>query len=140
VKTLQGRNDGADDRSFFEPALALYSYFGNLLWGRPQPLYLLADPVDDDPSFSWDEYRGWYEETITAALFVPWVARYEVMPWPDRVFLPGHPMGGGTPGPMAYRKELLAVFRALDAQLPLAPEILQHGVRNAADALLRGPH
>jgi len=130
IKTMLGRYEGREDRSYFEAAWGLYSHFANLVHGLDLPLYLLADPVDDDPSQSWDDYRRWYHETVLASLLFPWVARFEVMPWPDRVFLPGHPMGGGTPGPAAYRRELLAVFQALDR---LGDEVASEGPEGSSD-------
>lgn len=98
---------------FFENAYLLYSSFANLTKGTSLPMYFLIDPVEDDPRYQWEEYHVWYEQCIVACLMFPSVTRYEVMPWPDRIFLPGHRTGGGTPGPAEYRSELMAVGRAL---------------------------
>jgi hypothetical protein len=101
------------DTGFFESAYLLYSSFANLTKGTSLPMYFLIDPVEDDPKYQWEEYHVWYEKCIVACLMFPSVTRYEVMPWPDRIFLPGHRTGGGTPGPAQYRSELMAVGRVL---------------------------
>jgi hypothetical protein len=43
----------------------------------------------------------------------PWMRHFEVMPWPDRVFLPGYTMATGTPGPEDYRRALMNAFAVL---------------------------
>ena len=91
---------------FFESALSLYSTFAELCRGVDgRDMYFLVDPVEDDPNFSWDTYRLRYQMCVAAMLQYPWVDHYEVMPWPDRIYLPGFSMGGGTPGPADYLTE-----------------------------------
>jgi hypothetical protein len=46
-------------------------------------------------------------------LMFPWMNHFEVMPWPDRVFLPGFQMASGTPAPEDYRRTLMCAFAAL---------------------------
>ncbi len=101
------------DEDFFESAYLLYSYFANLTYGTDVPCFMLADPVEDDPQYTWDDYKDWYEKSLVTMLLFPWVDHFELMPWPDRVFLPGHTMGGGSPGPEDYRRTLVSVFEAL---------------------------
>ncbi|MCA9416824.1 MAG: hypothetical protein KC917_11155, partial [Candidatus Omnitrophica bacterium] len=98
---------------FFESAYLLYSYFANLSYGTGVPCFMLADPVEDDPQYQWEDYKDWYEKSLVTMLLFPWADHFEVMPWPDRVFLPGHTMGGGSPGPEPYRRTLVSVFSAL---------------------------
>ena len=101
------------EADFFESAYLLYSYFANLVQGTGLPCYLLADPVEDDPQYSWDDYRNWYAQSLVPMLMFPWMNHFEVMPWPDRVFLPGFQMATGTPAPEDYRRALLCAFAAL---------------------------
>ncbi|MCG3196962.1 MAG: hypothetical protein GHCLOJNM_01443 [bacterium] len=103
------------DRSadFFENAYLMYSYFAHLVKDAGIPCYLLADPVEDDPQYTWEEYRLWYNQCLVALLQFPWMKHFEVMPWPDRVFLPGYHMASGTPGPEEYRRALMIAFAAL---------------------------
>ena len=99
--------------TFFDSAYLLYDYFVNLTLGSSKTLYLLGDPVEDDPSHQWEEYQIWYKECLVAKLLFPSVDTFEVMPWPDRIFLPGHSTGGGTPGPSEYRTILMSVLTTL---------------------------
>jgi hypothetical protein len=105
------RMDRNDD--FFESAYLMYSYFANLVKGTNLDCYMLADPVEDDPKYSWEDYRKWYSQCLVAMLQFPWMKHFEVMPWPDRVFLPGYNMASGTPGPEDYRRALMIAFAAL---------------------------
>ena len=113
----------SDDESFFCSAYALYNYFTQLTVGTDKKLWLLVDPVDDDPHHSWNEFSEWYEHCIVAMLMMKDVDSYEVMPWPDRIFLPGYEMGGGSPGPEDFRTRVLSVTEALQ-EMPMGGEWL----------------
>lgn len=78
----------SDDKSFFSSAFALYEYFVQLVNGTGKKLWLLTDPVEDDPHHTWEEFRTWYQEGVAAMLMMREVNSYEVMPWPERIFLP----------------------------------------------------
>ena len=106
------------DQSFFGSAYALYDYFTQLTVGTDKKLWLLVDPVEDDPNHTWQEFSEWYHHCVTAMLLMPTVDSYEIMPWPDRIFLPGHETGGGTPAPEEFRITLLAITQALQ-EMPL---------------------
>ena len=99
--------------TFFDSAYVNYDYFANLVIDSNRLLYMLADPVEDDPQYRWDEYDQWYRECLAAKLMFSTINTYEVMPWPDRIFLPGYSIGGGTPGPAAYRTTLMSCLTAL---------------------------
>jgi len=98
-------------------------------------LAFLADPVADNARLDWQTCRRSYEDTVAAGLLCPEVNRFEIMPWPDRVFLSPRPPGQEaepdetTTMPPGYATELLAVINALrlmplggneEADLPLA--------------------
>lgn len=108
----EGRQETRDS-GFFESAYILYSYFANLCKGTELKLQLIADPVEDDPSYGWDQYAQWYERCLAAQLLFPSVKDFEVMPWPDRIYLPGYNTGGETPGPADYRASLNSAIRIL---------------------------
>ncbi len=108
----------SDDKSFFGSAYALYDYFTQLTIGTDKKLWLLVDPVEDNPNHTWSEFSEWYQHCVAAMLLMPEVDSYEVMPWPDRIFLPGFDMGGGTPAPQDFRKTVLAITQALQ-EMPL---------------------
>ena len=49
-------------------------------------VWFLNDPIEDNPNHSWEDYRTNWESTLTASLLWPQVWRFEVMPWPERIF------------------------------------------------------
>lgn len=106
-------NYDSTEKSFFTSAYALYDYFTQLAIGTDRKLWLLIDPVEDDPNHKWSEFEQWYRHCVVAAMLFPSVDSYEVMPWPDRIFLPGYSTGGGTPAPESYRIVILSVVQAM---------------------------
>lgn len=105
-------NSGWPGPAFFGCAYALYDYFSGLVRGTDQAMWLLVDPVEDDPSHSWTDYEAWYRHCVVAKLMQRDTAMYEVAPWPDRIFLPGGSTGGGTPAPEEFREIMLSVMQA----------------------------
>lgn len=93
----------------FENAFCEYSSMWNLVRGTRVNLWFLADPVEDKPNLPVEDYHQNYEDTITASLFFPEVSRFEVMPWPRRIF------GEGTPYKVTdeYATEIITVVNAL---------------------------
>ncbi|MBI2297480.1 MAG: hypothetical protein HYU66_00765 [Armatimonadetes bacterium] len=70
----------------FENAFLEYSSCVNLVRGRNLPLWLLMDPVEDNPDRPMADYFRNYQATLGAALMFPQTDLYEVMPWPTRIF------------------------------------------------------
>ena len=102
----------------FETAFLEYGALHNMVQATGKRMWFLADPVEDDPNHDWDDYRANYERTVIASLFFPDVWRYEVMPWPDRVWMGRYPDSRGSrnrvPIPPDYATELLTVINALN--------------------------
>jgi hypothetical protein len=102
-----------------EVAYLEYGQMIGLFGSAPVKIWLLADPVDDVPGRSWDTYRSDYEATLIASLLHPECYRYEVVPWPVRVFASAHlaapwaEHSDESPIPPSYSTELLTVFNAL---------------------------
>ncbi len=69
----------------FEMALMEYSSLEALSKPVGKDMYFLTDPIEDAPQH-WDLYKRGYEATYTAEILYPDVDKYEVMPWPDRIF------------------------------------------------------
>ena len=111
------------NKSFFTSAYALYDYFTQLTVRSDKNLWLLIDPVEDNPDHSWDAFAQWYKHCAVAMLLMQTVDRYEITPWPDRIFLPGHSTGGKTPAPEDYRTVILAVTQVLQ-EVPLGGQWL----------------
>lgn len=112
---------GVKKERTFETA---YLEFGQA-WAMVRPtgkkVWFLADPVEDNPDRSWNDYRRNYECTIVASLMWPEVYRYEVMPWPQRIFQGTYPKvdldakSGQREGiPADYATQILAVINALN--------------------------
>ena len=117
----------------FETAFLEYGAMQNLVRASggkgkaDRRVWYLNDPVEDNPEHTWTDYRTNWESTLTASLLQPDVWRYEVLPWPDRIFTGKYPAGEGNDKntrigiPPAYATELQAVFRALgDMKQPAA--------------------
>ena len=88
-------------------------------------VWFLNDPIEDNPDHSWEDYRTNWESTLTASLLWPQVWRFEVMPWPERIFHRKYPVVDrsrrkrGEPVareaiPPAYATELMTVITALN--------------------------
>ena len=106
-------NYNSEEKSFFASAFALYDYFTQITVKTDKKLWLLVDPVEDDPNHSWNEFAEWYEHSVAAMLMMSGINTYEIMPWPDRMFLPGHETGGGTPAPEDFRMRVLSITQVL---------------------------
>jgi hypothetical protein len=84
--------DGQRKERTFETAFLEYGAMQNLVRASGRRVWYLNDPIEDDPNHDWNDYRSNWESTLTASLLQPEVWRYEVMPWPDRVFNSKHPV------------------------------------------------
>jgi hypothetical protein len=100
----------------FETAFLEYGAMQNLVRGTGRTVWYLNDPVEDDPNHDWDDYRSNWESTLVASLLQPDVWRYEVAPWPERVFAGRYPRRADkrTSIPPAYATELQTVMNALN--------------------------
>lgn len=77
---------GETKRMIFENAFCEYSSMFNLVRGTNISLWFLHDPVEDEPGHEEKFYEEGYEDTLIASLLFPEVHKFEVMPWPDRIF------------------------------------------------------
>ena len=84
--------EGRRKERTFETAFLEYGAMQNLVRASNRRVWYLNDPIEDDPNHSWDDYRRNWESTLTASLLQPAVWRYEIMPWPDRVFTGKYPV------------------------------------------------
>jgi hypothetical protein len=102
----------------FETAFLEYGAMQNLVRATGRSVWYLNDPVEDNPNHDWTDYRNNWESTLTASLFQPEVSKYEVAPWPERVFGGRFPHSAKPedqkPIPPAYATELQTVFNALN--------------------------
>lgn len=94
---------GAIKSRTFETAYLEYGAMQELTRGTGRRMWFLHDPIEDNPSYTWDDYRENYLETVVASLLHPAVHDYECCPWPRRVFHGIYPQkpkigGGMMPG------------------------------------------
>ena len=108
--------DGALRERTFETAFLEYGAMQNLVRASGRRVWYLNDPVEDQPNRTWTDYRANWENTLTASLLQPEVWRYEIMPWPERIFNGKYP-AADSPDRVgiskAYETELQAVISAL---------------------------
>jgi hypothetical protein len=100
----------------FETAFLEYGAMQNLVRATGRTVWYLNDPVEDNPAHDWPDYQANWESTLAASLFQPQVWRFEVAPWPERVFQGRYPAGSPNPKPIppAYATELQTVLNSLN--------------------------
>ena len=115
----------------FETAFLEYGAMQNLVRASGRRVWYLNDPIEDNLNRSWTDYRRNWESTLVASLLQPEVWRFEVMPWPERVFngrypaadpatpatrasaLPSTRPGDRITIPPTYETEIQAVINAM---------------------------
>lgn len=106
----------------FEFAFCEYGVLNNLIRSTGKRMWYLNDPVEDNHNHTWLDYRTNWESTLVASLLWPDVWRYEVMPWPSRVFTGTYPKANPDGSlssereiiPQDYATELLTVINELN--------------------------
>lgn len=102
----------------FETAFLEYGAMQNLVRSTGRTVWYLNDPVEDNPRHDWTDYRTNWESTLTASLLQPDVWRFEVAPWPERIFGGRYPRNAPPEQrqtiPPAYATELQIVMQALN--------------------------
>jgi len=78
--------NGLKKERVFENAFLEYGSMLSMTAPTGRKIYFLTDPIEDWPR-TWDDYRQNYQATYTAELMYPTVNNYEVMPWPNRIYL-----------------------------------------------------
>lgn len=78
--------NGLEKERVFENAFLEYGSMISMIAPTGKKIFLLTDPIEDWPR-TWEDYKRNYEATFTAQLLYPSVADYEVMPWPQRIYL-----------------------------------------------------
>ena len=111
---------GVKKERTFEAAFLEYGVMQNLVRASGRRVWYLNDPIEDNPNHTWTDYRTNWQNTLTASLLQPEVWRYEIMPWPRRIFTGKYPATSPVtktstrvPIPPEYETELQAVITAL---------------------------
>ena len=105
---------GVKDERVFECAFLEYGVMQELVRGTNRKMWLLQDPIEDNPNYTWEYYQGAYLQGLTAALLQPEVHQYEICPWPRRVWMGKYPRNaGGVRLPKSYETIMLSTTQAL---------------------------
>ncbi|WP_066195956.1 hypothetical protein [Gracilibacillus timonensis] len=107
---------GVTKERTFETAYLEYGMMQELARGTDRKIWFLHDPIEDNPSYDWEDYKQNYIKTLTASLFHPNVWHYEISPWPDRIFTKSYPKKDGTGKekiPASYAATLLILMNTL---------------------------
>lgn len=126
--------EGREKERTFETAFLEYSAMQNLVRASGRRVWYLNDPVEDNPDHSWTDYRTNWQNTLVASLLQPEVWRYEIMPWPDRIFTGHYPTQDAAqrklgepvvkePIPHDYETVLQSVITALGDMKQPAPSV-----------------
>ena len=128
--------EGRREERTFEGAFLEYGCMQELARGSGKRMYLLTDPIEDDPAHDWDDYRRNYICTLVASLLAPDSHYYEVCPWPSRVFRGSYPAGSPDAKPISgdYATMLLTVFNQLRDMDQ--PEIDWHGATDGIGVII----
>ena len=111
----------------FETAFLEYGIMQELVRGTGRKMWFLHDPVEDNPEYTWENFRENYLKTVVASLLHPQVHHYEEVTWPSRVFNGIYPkktvftggmaggelMEGAKPIPPSYAELLCALHQTL---------------------------
>lgn len=98
-------SDGAWKTESFAMAYLEYASLVGLLRDTGKTLWFLMDPLSDVPDLDVNLLKRYYADTLAAAALFPEVTRYEVLPWPERIF-------GRVPA--EYAGTILSAIRALE--------------------------
>lgn len=69
----------------FETAFLEYGSMESMTAPTGREIFFLTDPIEDWPR-DWVDYKKNYEATFTAQLLYPRIDKYEIMPWPERIY------------------------------------------------------
>jgi hypothetical protein len=78
--------NGLEKERVFENAFLEYGCMNSMTAPTHRKNYFLTDPIEDARR-TWDYYKRNYQATFTAELMYPNVDNFEVMPWPNRIYL-----------------------------------------------------
>ncbi|NCD69181.1 hypothetical protein [Mucilaginibacter agri] len=78
--------NGIKKERVFENAFLEYGTVWSMTAPTHRTVYFLTDPIEDGVR-TWEDYKKNYEATFTAELLYPTVNKFEVMPWPNRIYL-----------------------------------------------------
>ena len=116
---------GRKQERTFETAFLEYGAMFNMVRPLAKTVWFLNDPIEDNPNHSWRDYQANWESTLVASLLWPDVRKFEVMPWPERIWRRRYPVQDDdnrqpdapvekSKIPPAYATEILTVINCLN--------------------------
>lgn len=109
--------NGLKKERVFENAFLEYGSMLSMTAPTGRKMYFLTDPIEDFPR-TWDDYKRNYQATYTAELMYPTVSDYEVMPWPNRIYMGKFKLENNSqPQPIspAYATQMQVMVNALNS-------------------------
>ncbi len=101
----------------FETAFLEYGVMQELVRGTGRTMWFDNDPIEDRPDYTWENYRHNYVQTLMGSLLQPKINRFQICPWPRRIFSGSmkYPKDqpDAVPIPESYRTFLMNVFQML---------------------------
>lgn len=88
--------EGIRKERTFETAFLEYGIMQELVRGTGRRMWFLHDPIEDNPGYTWKDYKENYFKIVTASLLQPNISHFEICPWPNRVFNGKYPNSEGT--------------------------------------------
>lgn len=108
--------NGLKKERVFENAFLEYGSMLSMTAPTGRKIYFLTDPIEDWPR-TWEDYKQNYQATYTAELMYPSVNNYEVMPWPNRIYMGKFKLansGEKQPISPAYATQMQVMVNALN--------------------------
>jgi hypothetical protein len=106
----------------FEAGYCEYNACAAIARGTEFRVWQLADPIEDNPNYSWEDYRHCWECDVTASLLSPENTRFEIMPWPTRVFMRSYPKENLDSKPLAVLLDAYVARREREGKAALAAD------------------
>ncbi len=102
--TARSKNfyEGKEAERTFQTAFFEYGAMTAATRGSDGRVWFLHDPIEDDPNHDWGDYQTNWRCTVVGSLFWPETSRFEVVPWPERVFHGRYPKVGAKPDPTPF--------------------------------------
>ena len=101
----------------FETAFLEYGVMQELVRGTGRTMWFDNDPIEDRPDYTWESYRHNYIQTLMGSLLQPEINRFQICPWPRRIFSGDAKYPKDRPDavsiPESYRTFLMNVFQML---------------------------
>jgi hypothetical protein len=130
--TARSKNfyEGKEAERTFQTAFFEYGSMTAVTRGGQGRLWFLHDPIEDDPNHDWSDYQTNWRCTVVASLFWPETSRFEIVPWPERVFHGRYPAAGAKPEPSFFGRR--RHYKDSD-RIPIPPDYATElvGVMNA---------